>query len=470
MKNHNLLVGMFMTAAVALFGAGVFLIGNRYKAFSHRVAFYTSLQDLDGLTKGSEVRVDGMDAGEIDDIQIPASAAHEFRIRMKVDDRLRGLIREDSLVTVETEGIVGDEFVLIQNGTERAPEAPPGSTLESKEPFEMSALLEQAQGVMKQAGTTINELQGTMNDVRGHLDATLDTAAGTMENVNGVLRDVRSGKGSIGTLLEDQATAASVRQSIANIRQATVKLNGTFLQIDDILADVQSRRLVGKIDDTLTSAKSATHNLDQASQQIDTTLDSAFAQNQYGEDAGTNLQESLTNMNQATGNMADDTEALKHDFFFKGFFKHRGYDDLDDLPVERYREGEIFKGLAESRQWIAASSLFTTNRDGEEVLSAEGRHKIDLAIGKFDEIYGKPLIIEGYSSLVSASDRLIQSRRRAVLVRNYLQLHYHVLPKNIGIVALDNTPPRNAGKITFDGACLVSVSTRQHGLGNETDH
>ena len=154
---------------------------------------------------------------------------------------------------------------------------------------------------------------------------------------------------------------------------------------------------------------------------------------------------------------------MKHDFFLRGFFRHRGYDDLDDLPVEQYRAGEIFKGLPESRQWIPASSLFTTNGDGEEVLSTEGRHNIDVAIGKFNEIYGEPLIIEGYSSLVSASDQLIQSRRRATLVRTYLQLRFHVLPKNIGVVALNGTPPENAGESTFDGVSLVSVGKRRNG-------
>jgi phospholipid/cholesterol/gamma-HCH transport system substrate-binding protein len=311
---------------------------------------------------------------------------------------------------------------------------------------------------MTQADTTINEVQSTMNDVRGHLDTTLDTATNTIKDVNGVVQDVRSGKGSVGLLLEDKATAADVRQSVANIRQTTEKLNGSSTQIDNILADVQSRQLVGKIDDTLTTAKSATQNLDQTSQQINATLTSALAENQYGEDAGTNLQQSFTNINQATGNLADDTEALKHEFFFKGFFKHRGYDNLDDLPVEQYRAGRIFKHLTESRQWMPASTLFTTNEDGEEVLSAQGRRNIDLAVGQFREIYGQPLIIEGYASSGSASDELISSRRRASLVRTYLQLHLHVLPKNTGIVALRSTPPEKAGKSTFDGIGLVSFS------------
>ncbi len=460
MKNYNVLVGVFTTAGVVLFGVALFLIGNQHKAFQHHIVFYTAFQNVDGIPKGAKVRVDGMDAGEVQSIQIPSGPAQKFRLKMTVDDHLHGLIREDSLVTVETEGIVGDKFLLIHSGTEHASPAPAESTLRSKEPFDMTKLLEQAQGIMTQAGTTLNGLQGTMTDVNRHLDTTLDTATGTMKNVNSVVLDVRNGKGAAGLLLEDKATAADVKQSIANVRQTTEKLNGTSTRIDSILSDVQSRQLIPKMDDTLTAAKSASQNLDQTSQQINTTLKAAFGEDQYGEDAGTNLQQSLTNINQATGNLTDDTEALKHEFFFKGFFKHRGYDNLDDLPVEQYRAGQIFKSLPETRQWIPAASLFTRDATGEEVLTPQGRGNIDAAVGQLNEIYGKPLIVEGYASGPSPSEELLQSRHRAAIVRTYLQLRFHLQPKDTGIVALRSTPPNATGKTTFDGVSLVSVGLK----------
>jgi phospholipid/cholesterol/gamma-HCH transport system substrate-binding protein len=468
MKNHNVVVGIFVTVAIVLFGVCLFLIGNQHKAFNRHVVFYTNFQSVDGLPKGATVRVNGMNAGEVMNVQIPASPAQKFRLKLNVEDRLHGLIREDSFVTVETEGLVGDKFVLIHSGTDRFPEAPPESTLASKEAFDLTKMLEQAQGLINQAGTTLTALQGTMKDVSGRLDTTLDTATGTLKtangtirNVDGVVLDVRNGKGAAGLLLEDPATATDVRQSIANVRQTTEKLNNTSTRVDNLLADVQNRQLVPKIDDTLTSAKVAAQNLDQTTDQINTTLKSAFAQDQYGQDAGTNLQQSLTNLNQASGNLTDDTEALKHEFFFKGFFKHRGYDNLDDLPAEQYRSGQIFKSLPETREWIDAGSLFTTNQSGEEVLSPNGRQNIDQAVGELKEIYDKPLIIEGYASSGSPSDELVQSRRRATLVQTYLQLHFHIQPKNTGIVALSSTPPQNAGKTTFNGVSLVSIGTKK---------
>ena len=202
------------------------------------------------------------------------------------------LIREDSLVTVETEGLVGDKFLLIQGGTDRASEAAPESTLQGKEPFEIGKLLEQAQGIMNQAGTTITGLQSTMKDVSGRLDTTLDTATGTIRNVNGVVLDVRKGKGTAGLLLEDPATAADVRQSIANVPPDHREIEQYHHRSTIFLPRCRRGSWFPRLTTPWTNAKVATQNLDQTSQQINTTLKSAFGQDEYGEDAGSNLQQS----------------------------------------------------------------------------------------------------------------------------------------------------------------------------------
>ncbi len=52
MKNHNVVVGIFVTVAIVLFAACLFFIGNQHKAFSRHVVFYTNFQNVDGIPKG----------------------------------------------------------------------------------------------------------------------------------------------------------------------------------------------------------------------------------------------------------------------------------------------------------------------------------------------------------------------------------------------------------------------------------
>jgi phospholipid/cholesterol/gamma-HCH transport system substrate-binding protein len=134
MNKQNAVVGIFVVAAVALFTAGLFFIGNQHKAFKRHSEFYTEFANLSGVTKGTKVRVAGMDGGQVTGIQIPDRPSAKFRLKLQVEDSLHGLIRNDSVVTIETEGVVGDQFLLIHEGTDQKLTASPQSTLASKEP------------------------------------------------------------------------------------------------------------------------------------------------------------------------------------------------------------------------------------------------------------------------------------------------------------------------------------------------
>src|ERR1700735_5147866 len=100
MAKKNLIVGLFVLAALALFTVGLFLIGNRHEAFSRHTDFYAEFSDLSGLAKGAKVQVGGLDAGQVVDIAIPGSPSSKFRVRMRLNDTFNGLVRTDSLASI----------------------------------------------------------------------------------------------------------------------------------------------------------------------------------------------------------------------------------------------------------------------------------------------------------------------------------------------------------------------------------
>src|SRR6202035_853016 len=151
MPRRYLTAGLFIIAGVTLFAFGIFLVGSRHEAFTRPVLLYTEFANLDGVTKGSKVQVAGMDAGQVTSIVVPRSPNGQFRIQMKVDEQLHGLIRSDSVVTVDTEGVVGDTFLTIHTGSPNAPIAEADSLLKSKPPVSMSDLLTHGLGIMNDA-------------------------------------------------------------------------------------------------------------------------------------------------------------------------------------------------------------------------------------------------------------------------------------------------------------------------------
>ncbi len=144
-------------------------------------------------------------------------------------------------------------------------------------------------------------------------------------------------KGAIGVLLRDENTARSVRQTLANVQQATASVSDASRRADRLVSDFESRGLGEKVDQTIASAQSAAHNVDASALRLRESLTRALGPDSHGVDAADNVKQSLSNVNLASTNMAEDTEALKHGFLFRGFFKRRGYYSLANLKADEYR-------------------------------------------------------------------------------------------------------------------------------------
>jgi len=486
MKNRNVSMGLFVAGGLVLFGAGMFLIGDRRQAFGRHMEYYSEFTNLAGVSNGAKVRVGGMDAGEVVAINVPDSPSSRFRVRWRISERLRGLVRTDSLVTIETEGVVGGTYLAVRPGTSRAVPAPARATIPSKEPVELSEILTRGTSLLTDA-------QSMLTSVGGKLGGTLDTVNAAVSNVNDIAVGLKQGRGTAGMLLTDDALAKQIRQTVSTSASS----------IDEILADVKAgrgaagmllrdERVEGQIREALKNMHQASANLDHASHQADALISDLKSQqipqkmgavvdnlsdtakqahqmvseivqpDRQGSTAGANIRESLMNANAATLNLADDTEALKHNFLLRGFFRRRGYYNLDRISPEQYRRDAAFTSRANYRAWLSASELFLEGSNGQEELSTAGKAVLDNAFTENgDSIFESPVVIEGYCSGTRPADQLRLSRIRAILVRQYLQSHFQLDSSNVGIVALKNSPPTGLERKTWDGICIVVLKKQK---------
>jgi phospholipid/cholesterol/gamma-HCH transport system substrate-binding protein len=471
MKNRNWVVGVFVVAGLVLFTVGIYMVGDRHQAFAKHLEYYAEFKDLAGLSQGAKVRVGGMDAGEVVAIGVPDSPAMRFRVKLQIGEKMRALVRADSVATIETEGIVGETFVLVRPGTPGALAAPQLATLPSTEPLNMVELLNQGSGLLTEADGTLKdlkELTGNLNGMNGKMNTALDAANTTLFNVNDVVVGLKQGRGPAGMFLRDEAVATSLRQSITNVQQTTSTLNHTSGQADvligragAIIADLQSRQLPQTADDALKGIKSAASNMDDSSRQLNQIMAQMMRPDDQGANAADNIRESLSNVNAATSNMMDDTEALKHNFLLRGFFRRRGYFKLTDLPADKYRGDKVFMDPANHRAWLSAAELFHTPSNGVEELSPHGKAMLDTAMVQLgDAALSGPIVIEGYRDAGEPASQLLEARRRALLVSQYLENHLQTEQRNIGVVSMKSTPPPGMGHPTWDGICIVTINRR----------
>jgi phospholipid/cholesterol/gamma-HCH transport system substrate-binding protein len=254
-----------------------------------------------------------------------------------------------------------------------------------------------------------------------------------------------------------------VRKTVTNVQDASANMDLVSGRADALISDVQSRQLPKKADRTMDTVQRAASNLDESAKQIHQTILEATGPDRQGVDAGANISETLSHLNVATGNMADDTEALKHNFLLRGFFKRRGYYTMTDMPLDRYRKDGVFSNPANYRAWLPATELFLKDADGLETLSSRGRQLLNNTLAQSGEsVVDHAVVIEGYSNAIDVADQLSSSRYRAVLVRQYIERHFQLDGANVGAVSMRNAPPEGAGHSPWDGVCVVMVTTGKH--------
>src|SRR5580658_2802378 len=480
MRIHRWAIGLFLTSGIGLFTAILFLIGNRHDVFDKHVEFYAEFSDIGGLPRGAQVRVSGIEAGEVKGIQIPSSPASKFRLKLQVRADARGMVRTDSLVSIRTEGIVGDEYVFIRKGTGTAGEAPDGATLPNKEPFDIGAALEKGSALLDKSSALLDNVHSSVTDLHGRLDVALESVTKTVNHVDGlvtvvqpdikkmagnasqitdrinaIVSDLNAGKGPIGLLLKDETTRKQLQATLSNAQQATSNLSEASARADRLIEDVQSRDLAAK-------AQAILENVQAMSDQLNQTIKSALGPDSMGEDGATNIRETLSNLNRGTANLAEDTEALKHEFFFRGFFKKRGFYNLEQLSPADYVKVCQRQNACGARTWLDAANLFATGSNGTVQLDESGRQAIDGAVAPvLDSLQDHLVIVEGYSGTGTPDQQFVMSRRHAILVREYLEAHFHLIHSEVGIVPLRDKPPHCAGRDTWNGVAIVLFDDRR---------
>ena len=461
-------IGLFVIGGFVLFGIGMFLIGDRHQLFARHTEYYTQFTNLSGLTTGAKVMVSGLGAGEVLTIDVPDSPSARFRVRFRIDARLRALVRSDSVATISKEGVVGGTYLSVRPGSSHAPQANALATIPSAEPTELSALLTSTEGLLDDVRTALKGVTSTVSNVndvvvglkegRGTVGMLLSddalasdirrtvTVAGS--SVRDIATDLQSGRGAAGMLLRDEAVARQIREAVANALAATTDLRNVTSNADALMTDLSSRQIPQM-------AGELVGHLRDSAQDIHHITSDISKPDQTGMSAGANIRSTLINVNAATANLADVTEAAKHNFFLRGFFNKRGYYSLAEISPEDYRRAGAFTNRSNRRIWLSGSELFQNGSNGEE-LSEKGKALLHAGLTqRGDSLAGRPIIIEGYANGGVPADEFRVSRSRAMAVRQYVQERLEIDPKNLGVVPMKSAPPKELGRASWDGVCIV---------------
>ena len=442
-RNRLVAVGAFVVLDLLLFALGLFFIGNRRMLWSDTFEAYAEFSKISGLESGAKVRVSGMDAGEVEEIHVPKGPAGKFRLKMRVREDLHPLLRLDSVASIQNDGLVGNKFVQIEAGSEQSAALPDKGTVQSREPFDLADMLQKM-------SDTIDLVTGTIDDVKGNLDVALasitDTAGQAQDLMNDVGADVREILASTQKVTDDLTVVTS---NVRNGRGTVGKLvtdDALYNSAKSIAADAQK----------------AVASLRQAAEDAKGAVADFRGENGPMKGMTGGLQQTLTSAREAMADLAESTEALKRNFFFRGFFNKRGYFDLQDVSVQQYREGALeTKDRRVLRILAAAAVLFEKDANGREVLTDGGKARLDSAMAEFVKYpRTSPFVVEGYAQETTGDERYLLSRARAQLVRDYLVGKFGLDPNAVAIMPMGSDAVGSPAGERWDGIALAMFVPR----------
>jgi hypothetical protein len=118
----ELRVGLFVLAGAVLLAVVIFYVTGG-SGFGPKYRLRAFLPEVDGLTVGAPVRVDGVDVGNVEKIVIavpkpgvPVSKDRNIEVDLRLDKNYQTYIRTDSSAGLITEGLLGNRYVDIDRG------------------------------------------------------------------------------------------------------------------------------------------------------------------------------------------------------------------------------------------------------------------------------------------------------------------------------------------------------------------
>jgi phospholipid/cholesterol/gamma-HCH transport system substrate-binding protein len=207
-------LGAFVVLTLAVLAAGVFIIGSQEYLFRSTYQLKTQFDNVEGLAVGAVVQVGGVHSGTVHSITLPHKPGDKVVVVMDLDRSTKEIIKHDSVASIETEGVLGNQFVAISFGSAGQAAVEDGETIQSVPPLEMGALLAKANAILDSSQQAV-------------LNTTLATA-----HLSSVSAKIDSGQGTVGALVND-------RQLYNNLEQTTTTLHDTMLQAQTGVTDFQ---------------------------------------------------------------------------------------------------------------------------------------------------------------------------------------------------------------------------------------
>jgi phospholipid/cholesterol/gamma-HCH transport system substrate-binding protein len=196
----NLSVGAFVLTALVALAIGILSLTAESGFFQAQYRLTGNFKNVLGLLPGAPVWLGGKEVGRVDRIRFqPISADEPVLVVLRVNEDVQDRIRDDSVASIGTIGLLGDSYVEISFGSAGAAVLLDGDEIETSDPANVGALMSEGRNAL----ASINELSGSLNEVVKTFSEQkgAERAVGAIAAVSDIMIETREGSGLVHSLI-----------------------------------------------------------------------------------------------------------------------------------------------------------------------------------------------------------------------------------------------------------------------------
>ncbi len=261
-RQMQLRIGALVLTAILLFIGFVLSVGKRSALFEERYSLWTSFSSTEGLAVGAPVRLAGVTVGNVTRIAFGRDLKdRRIALTLSVEQRVQDRIREDSVVSIGTIGLVGDKVLDVTVGSLDRPALQPGARLASVDPLDYTVLVQKGDRILDNVTritASLDEfLAGGESAGKRNLNEALRSLRATLVEVEkggGLLHDIIYGKEGADLLARVDRTVQSLERTARAIETQRGLLHALIYTPQEDTLGRLTRALAG-LDDLVREAK-----------------------------------------------------------------------------------------------------------------------------------------------------------------------------------------------------------------------
>ncbi len=235
--SRDVKVGAFVLAGLASMAVVIFLIGDERGLFKRSQDYMVVFDDVEGLKRGSPVRMGGVDVGSVDGIRY-SEDANDPRLYVVIsvaEDEARR-IRADSAASISAKGLLGDKMITITVGSSEKEQVPVGGVIETGEGSDLDRFIGRVDRLGDRAEEVMINLEMTTSTLAD--EKFRNDLQSAVKSLSGILKSVNEGDGYAARIVKDPGEADRLSRTVTNLEQTSAELQQTIQGVNRIVGRI----------------------------------------------------------------------------------------------------------------------------------------------------------------------------------------------------------------------------------------